>query len=117
MESLVGVKPDVISYSTVMTAWTRSGHPDKAQRAQLLYDEMIQKYKAGDKGVKPGPPAFEVLISAWCESGQPDAIQKAQVVLDDMLARFRSGEVELEPSVEKLRAMMDAVKTNDRKSH
>jgi pentatricopeptide repeat protein len=100
-DKMVGVKPDAISYNSVMNGWFRSGRPEQAQ---ALYDEMIHKHRAGERELRPDGFTFTMVIAAWLRSKRPDAVSNAQRVFDDMVVSYKSGQRDLEPNIEKFRA-------------
>jgi pentatricopeptide repeat protein len=102
-----GVKPNTVSYNTVMDAWARSKHPDAALRAQALFDELLKNYQGGDQGMKPSCQSFGTMITAWGRSKSKDAAAKAQALFDDMLARHKSGDTDLQPGVVQYTALID----------
>ncbi len=110
MESsqLKHVKPSVKSYVSVMRAWSRSSLPCAAKRAQALFHELLQKYKAGDREMKPDIHAYGALISAWSRSKHKDRAIQAQAVFDDAVTRYKSGDKTLEPGVMQYNSLIGA---------
>jgi pentatricopeptide repeat protein len=101
LQASLGIKPDLITYSAIMEGWSRSKHPKAADRMQLLYDEMKDKYLAGDDTVKPNARTFELILTTWRRTGRKDGLLKAQLVFRDMHTRFSSsGEAEFKPLVD-----------------
>ena len=49
----VDIKPDTISFSTVISAWAKSGDPAAAKRAEAILERMQELYEAGNVDVKP----------------------------------------------------------------
>jgi pentatricopeptide repeat protein len=107
-ETSGGVKPDTITYLAVMGGWSRSRHPTGEDRMQALYDEMNDKYKAGDESVKPNAAIFDTMLSTWLRTGRKDGLLKAEAVFNDMHARYRSGEAEFKPLVDKYGSLFKA---------
>jgi pentatricopeptide repeat protein len=100
-EATLGLKPDTITYSTLMSGWSRSHHPKAIDRMQALYDEMKDKYLGGDKNVKPDARTFDTVLSSWRRTGRKDGMVKAKAVFLDIHDRYRSGEAALKPLVDK----------------
>jgi pentatricopeptide repeat protein len=107
-EATLGLKPDTITYNTVMSGWSRSRHPKAMDRMQALFDEMKDKYLGGDKNVRPDARTFNTMLSTWHRNGRRDGMLKAEAVFQDMLARYRSGEAELKPLVDEFGPMFNA---------
>jgi hypothetical protein len=68
-----GVKPDTISFSSVINAWAASGDPVAPQRAEALLKRMQKMHEAGNHDVKPNTITINSIISAWAQSGDYDA--------------------------------------------
>eukprot|EP00957_Ditylum_brightwellii_P150611 11467659-Ditylum_brightwellii.AAC.1 len=65
-----GVKPDVISYSTVINAHANGGGEDAGQRADVFLKKMEQLYIKGDNAAKPNAIAYTAAIKAWISTGK-----------------------------------------------
>jgi len=63
------VKPDAVTYTSVMNAWARSGdRPDKVHNARRLLDVMLSKYDADERDVKPNIMAYTSILNAAVHS-------------------------------------------------
>lgn len=69
-----GVKPDVITFSTIMNAWSSAGQMDKCQE---IFDDMVRS------GIEPDIHAFAILAKGYVRSGDPG---RAEAVLASMSA-------------------------------
>lgn len=58
-----GVKPDVITFSTIMNAWSSAGLMDKCQE---IFDDMIKA------GIEPDSHAFSILAKGYVRAGEPE---------------------------------------------
>lgn len=67
-----GVKPDVITFSTIMNAWSSVGLMEKCQD---IFDDMIKA------GIEPDIHAFSILAKGYVRAGEP---QKAESLLQVM---------------------------------
>lgn len=88
---LYRVTPNHFSYSSMITAWYRSGRADTAEHIQALYDDMMRKYMAGDANLKPDPRLCDVVIRSWCKSSIPDAKSKAKRFFHSILEAHGRG--------------------------
>ncbi len=59
MELHAGVKPNAVSYYIVMNSWARFGRLNAEERLQSIWDEMTQKYEAGERELKPNLQTFQ----------------------------------------------------------
>lgn len=57
-----GVEPDVITYSTVMNAWSKAGFMAKCRE---VFDEMV------NAGIEPDAHAYSILAKGYVRSQEP----------------------------------------------
>ena len=67
-----GVKPDVITFSTIMDAWSSAGLMDKGMK---IFNDMVKA------GIEPDIHAFSILAKGFVRSGEPE---KAESLLTSM---------------------------------
>lgn len=58
-----GVKPDVVTFSTIMDAWSSVGLMDKCQE---IFDDMAKA------GIEPDIHAFSILAKGYVRAGEPE---------------------------------------------
>ncbi|KAK2995504.1 hypothetical protein RJ640_001418 [Escallonia rubra] len=68
-----GVKPDVISFSTIMNAWSAAGYMDKCRE---IFDDMVKA------GIEPDVQAYSILAKGYVRAGEPE---KAEELLTAMV--------------------------------
>lgn len=68
----VGVKPDVITFSTIMNGWSSAGRMDKCQE---IFDDMVKS------SIEPDIHAFSILAKGFIRAGEP---AKAESLLNSM---------------------------------
>lgn len=67
-----GVKPDVVTFSTIMDAWSSAGLMDKCRE---IFDDMAKA------GIEPDIHAFSILAKGYVRAGDPE---KAEGLLNFM---------------------------------
>lgn len=67
-----GVKPDVVTFSTIMDAWSSAGLMEKCQE---IFNDMVKA------GIEPDIHAYSILAKGYVRSGEP---QKAESILTSM---------------------------------
>lgn len=67
-----GIKPDVITFSTIMNAWSSAGLMDKCQE---IFNDMLKS------GIEPDIHAFSILAKGYVRASEPG---KAQSLLTSM---------------------------------
>jgi pentatricopeptide repeat protein len=110
MSQLHYVEPDVVSYNTVLLAWSNAGEP---KRAEALLEEMfhawVQDTKEGhaDSTIRPDRVTFNTVISAWARSNDPDAAERAQSILRRMYDAQDMGALQVTPDIVTYNTMLD----------
>jgi len=79
--TLKDIKPDSLSYQQVIKCWGLSSHPEAANKARHLYDEMM---RSKDPKLRPTPYILARVLE--CMSWRGDA-SSAQALLDQHLQR------------------------------
>ena len=91
------LKPDTITYNTVMACWANSGSPDAGERAQDILDKM---------SATPNRKSFNAVLLAHAKSGNPS---KAQDTLNKMYEHWeKNGDEEMKPDVRTYTTVMNA---------
>jgi len=76
------IKPNAISYGTVIAAFAKSG---RAKEAQTILQELLDEFdRTKDADLLPNRFHFSSLIDAWAKSCEKGAAQKAEALLEAM---------------------------------
>lgn len=67
------------AFTSTMTAWANSRHPDAPHRAEALLEQMSRTHVA-----KPDTYAFAAVLNAWAKSEDPNACFRALAILRHM---------------------------------
>jgi pentatricopeptide repeat protein len=86
------VKPDKLSFTIAIDAWSRSQSPDALRRASSILDEMLRRYRAGDMRVKPDHFTFSVLMKTCLQARESD--EEKQHSLEKAMEFFNTHEVD-----------------------
>jgi len=89
-------KRDVVSYTSVINAYSKTGGEHAAKRAQSLLDEMQ------NEDVEPNAQTFNSAITAWSRSGSSAAGKKADGLLKKM------EELQIKPSAKVYTSVISA---------
>jgi len=114
----VGVKPDIISYNTVLDAFAKQSARardtadsiNSAECAEKLVHKMEQSYRNNCNGaIRPNTCSYNSVIDAWANSGSAQSATKAQNVLMSMVKLHKStGDVNVKPDVITLNSVVNA---------
>jgi pentatricopeptide repeat protein len=69
---------ETMYYSTVLDAWSRSGHAEAPDRAMALFYEMQAR------GIPHTLHTMVALITTWGRSRRPDRVQEAQALFQNL---------------------------------
>ena len=96
-------KPDLISYNSTIRAWGVSRHPMASQRAELLFQEMLD---SNDDTLKPDTRLCAAMLHTWAKDGN---VKKAAKLLGYMCTEFETeGNTHLEPNIQCFAVLLDA---------
>lgn len=119
-EGKCDVHPDIVTYNTVLSAWSHCGNENAAPQAEKIVKEMQreqEEYKlkqynstlasaaSGRPPVVPNTVSYNTILDAWSKSQMAFAASRAQKVLDYMV---QSGIPDIAPDVYSFTSVMDA---------
>ncbi|KAL7466194.1 hypothetical protein ACHAXS_006482 [Conticribra weissflogii] len=103
------VKPDVISYSSVVSAYAKAsrwGEEECALKAFEILKRMEELYEGGEDNVKPNKRTYTAVINAFARTGQPES---AEMILSNMKRSYDlSGDMSLKPDTICFTSIIDA---------
>lgn len=73
-----GVKPDVVTFSTIMNAWGSAGLMDKCQE---IFNDMAKA------GIDPDIHAFSILAKGYVRAGEPDKAEEIIKLMEKSCVR------------------------------
>jgi hypothetical protein len=91
------VKPNTITLSAVIKAWSKSGDLHAGNRAEALLDQMQETSKTGDRNMSPNLIIYNSVISAWANSKSRLGAQRALAYLEHMKKRAAAGHAKCKP--------------------
>ncbi len=88
------VLPDVVSYTSVVTAWANSNRKTYgAKRAQSILEQMTKM------NVQPNTVTYNAVLKAWLRSGNSKAPEKAHGILTEMETLHKKGVAQVKPNL------------------
>lgn len=90
------LRPTVITYNSVLNAFSRSDTQEAAPRANALLQRMIEDSLNDASAVKPNRTSFNSVLNAWARYSRydPEAPVKAEELLNLMYDLYYSGRLE-----------------------
>jgi pentatricopeptide repeat protein len=87
------LKIDATVLTSVMLAWSHSGHEQAGQKAEYHLDTMERKFADGEELMRPTTRSYGIALSAWTRSFEDRKAFRALQVLRRMEAQIRDGNV------------------------
>lgn len=103
------VRPNTVSYSSVIRAFSNIGDADKAE---TILERLIHEYvRTNDHRLRPSTQCFNNALQAWAQksrkSQSPDAPARAEALLDRMRRLHKTADVPVKPDVTSYNILMD----------
>lgn len=87
------VRPDSVSYNTVISAWSRSQDRDAPKRAEIILEKMIEH----DGNVQPNSITFNSVIGVWLKSKSPETASNCERIFGVMNDMYEDGHLQVKP--------------------
>jgi hypothetical protein len=89
-------RPNTTSFTTVIDAWSKSGHKNAYDHALKMFQQM----QSMRKGAEPNTFAYNSLMNALAISSVPDKATKAFNMLLEMDKMAKEGNIDVVPSMQ-----------------
>lgn len=100
------LKPNVRTYTSLITAWSKTRSPDSPSEAERL---LVEMEKSGDPDVLPNARSFTAVIHTWGRSADHTKAQRALKVLQTMKAVAKeTGRKDAAPTIIAYNACLDS---------
>jgi len=104
-----GIRRNSAMYNTLMIGWSRQNN---VNRAEALFQEMLNGFKAGDISLKPHYPAYITRLRAWVNAGNPEMAVR---VLNEIIDCADSGLLDQFPATREINCLLEAwLRSNDK---
>ena len=105
------MKPDAMTFSTVMDSYARANSPIATMRAEELF-QIMKQY-----GVNPNIFTYSALQNVHARSGRLDAPNRTLAILEEMLELYAHGDVFAKPTSVNYNSVLNAYsRTNIKRS-
>lgn len=94
------VKPNYVSYNTVLFTFSRLAKPGDEREADKVFDEMWAEYtKRNDPDLLPNEATYCNMITTWNRTDAKNACGRAHFYFDHMKAKYiKTGDERFQPS-------------------
>lgn len=94
------LKPNVVSYTTLMNGWVKSNDPQKSEKATMIFEKMMEMYKSGNKAAEPNFVSYVTLVDCLKISGGVEAARQAEKILRSMYQSYQLGDSDFKPNTQ-----------------
>jgi pentatricopeptide repeat protein len=91
------IRPNIVTWNTVILAWSKSSSPDAASRAQSLLTRMYDPSNA--PSVRPNLRTLNTVLLCWSRSNRKDCPDMCLRLLQQMKELYATGELESPPNL------------------
>lgn len=92
----VHVRPDYITYASVIKTWASHGHDVRASEVLRL---MFDDYVGGNASAKPDLQCFNSVLAAFQRSEQIDAPERACAFFENIQTLSQDGFLRIQPDI------------------
>ena len=101
------LKPNVVSYATLMNGWVKSNDPQKAEKTTMVFDRMMAMYESGNKDAQPNFVTYVTLVDCLKTSGGVGAAEQAEKILRSMYQSYKLGASDFKPNAQLVSTVID----------
>ena len=98
-EGSVDVRPDDVTYNSVIHNVANSNVPDSPHRARRLLEQMKKSYESGIIGVEPNIITYNSVLDAFAKSGRAESAKMAEELLFNIEESSDRGVSDIEPDL------------------
>ena len=103
------LRPDVVTYTSVIKCWMECGSLRAARRAVEIIEKLHKRYEDGYLECKPDTLAYNVALNAIAKSkAEEGGAEHAEALLQRMQDRFVAGDRDVAPSAPSFVTVMNA---------
>jgi len=102
------LRPDIVTYATVIDCYTKCGEMS-LERADELLRFVEGSFRNGNEALKPNAVFYSAILQAWAKTGTDEGAEKAVNLLQRNLGLFAEGNDYAKPHTIVYNAVMDAI--------
>ena len=96
------LRPNAITYNTVMTAFARHGNVAKVQQ---IFQELKHEFESGKQHCRPTQTPYNILLNAWAKAKDP---KQTTNVFVEMLREYEAGRLKEAPGTRDFNQVLNA---------
>uniref|UniRef100_A0A7S4ERC5 Pentacotripeptide-repeat region of PRORP domain-containing protein n=1 Tax=Pseudo-nitzschia australis TaxID=44445 RepID=A0A7S4ERC5_9STRA len=102
------LRPDIVTYATVVDCYTKCGEMS-LQRTDELLRFVERTFRSGDETLKPNAVFYSAILQAWAKTATVEGAEKAVNLLQRNVVLFTQGNDYAKPHSIVYNAVMDAI--------
>jgi pentatricopeptide repeat protein len=112
----IALRPDVVTYTSLIKCWMESGSLRAASRAVEIIEKLHRRYEDGYLECKPDTLVYNVALNAIAKSkAEEGGAEHAEALLQRMQGRFMAGDKDVAPTAPSFVTVMNAwARSNNR---
>ena len=101
------MKPNVVSYATLMNGWVKSNDPEKSAQTTMVFDKMMSMFESGNKDAQPNFVSYVTLVDCIVKSGDVGAAERAEKIVKNMHESYKQGQSSFKPNSQLVSTVID----------
>ena len=99
--------PNVVSYSTVMNGWAKSGSRQAVEKTNETFERMKAMRNSGNIAAQPNLFSYVTMIGSITKSKEPGSAEKAEKALYSMYHEYKAGAIATPPNARLVTSVID----------
>lgn len=92
--------PNVVSYTTLMNGWNKSGRRHKAEQTQVVFDRMQKMYESGNGAAEPNLVSYVTLVESIVKSKEDGVAVRVEDIVRGMYENYKTGKSSVKPNAQ-----------------
>jgi pentatricopeptide repeat protein len=92
--------PNVVSYTTLMNGWNKSGYRNREDKTQDIFDRMLSMYDSGNESAEPNLVSYVTLVESIVKSKSEDAAERVEEIVRGVFKNYQTGKSSVKPNAQ-----------------
>ena len=99
--------PNVVSYSTIMNGWAKSGSRHAVEKTKETFERMKAMRNSGNTDAQPNLFSYVTMIGSITKSKETGSAEKAEKALYSMYHEYKAGAIATPPNARLVTSVID----------
>jgi len=100
--------PNVVSYSTIMDGWAKSGSRHAVEKTKETFERMKAMRNSGNIDAQPNLFSYVTMIGSITKSKEPGSAEKAEKAVYSMYHEYKAGAIATPPNARLVTSVIDS---------